>query len=274
MSSSGALPVPQEIVDATIRAADARGVPAAEVTVRDIAQEAGVSRSTLLRRLGGTRQALDEALRAAGVEPGGRKPVRERAIEATAALISEQGLGTVTFERVAAAAGCSVPSLYATFGGRDELLRAVFERHSPIVDMETVLAGRTGDLEDTVRRLYRLLADALEREPRVLPALLAEVFARPGDENVQMVFRSVTPRLLAGVGAWLAEEAAAGRIRDMPPLLLTQQMTSPIFLHFLLRPVTSRVAAADLPTADETIETFTQAFLRAVAPPPSGDGAA
>ncbi|GAA3310554.1 TetR/AcrR family transcriptional regulator [Streptomyces cinereospinus] len=263
--------VPQDIIEATLRAAEARGVSAADVTLRDIAQEAGISRSTLVRRLGGSRTVLDEALRAAGVEPGERKPVRERAIEATGTMISAQGLGAVTFERVAVAAGCSVPSLYATFGGRDELLRAVFDRYSPMVDVEAFLATSRGDLEDTVRRLTRLVVDSLEREPRVLPALLAEVFARPGDDNVLTIFRTLTPRLLAGLGAWLAGEAAAGRVRDLPPLLLTQLMTGPIFLHFLLRPVTSRVAAADLPSKEETIETFAQAFLRAVALP-SADG--
>lgn len=160
--------VPQEIVEATLRAAGARDVPPADVTLRDIAQEAGMSRSTLLRRLGGSRRSLDEALRAAGVDLGGRKPVKERAIAAAGALISEQGLGKVTFERVAAAAECSVPSLYVTFGGRDELLRAVFDRYSPIVDVEAFLAGPHGDLEATVHQLYRLLGDAMEREPRVL----------------------------------------------------------------------------------------------------------
>ncbi len=263
-------PVLQEIVEATLRAARAREVPVADVTLRDIAQEAGISRSTLLRRLGGTRQSLDEALRAAGVEPGGRAPVRERAIEATGALISGQGLGSVTFERVAALAECSVPSLYVTFGGRDELLRAVFERYSPLLDVESILAASDGDLEDTVRRLYTMLAEALDSEPRVLPALLAEVFARPADQNVQSVFQSLTPRLLSGLGHWLAVEAAQGRIRDLPPLLLTQQMVSPIFLHFLLRPVTGRVAAADLPTRDEAIETFTRNFVRAVGLPAPG----
>ncbi|MFD4902269.1 TetR/AcrR family transcriptional regulator [Streptomyces sp. NPDC058411] len=265
-------PVPQEIIEATLRAAEKLSLPVAEVTLRDVALEAGISRSTLVRRLGGTRHTLDEALRAAGIESGGRKPVRERAIEATGAQISAHGLGSVTFERVAAAAGCSVPSLYATFGGRDELLRAVFDRYTPMVDVEAFLAGPRGDLEDTVRRLHRLMIDALEREPRVLPALLAEVFARPDDANLRLAFETLTPRLLAGLGAWLAEEAAAGRVRDLPPLLLTQLMTGPIFLHFLVRPVTSHVIAESMPTREEAIETFTQAFLRAVALPPPADG--
>ncbi|MGW2282725.1 TetR family transcriptional regulator [Streptomyces sp. NPDC001770] len=265
--------VPQEIIEATLRVAESRELPPADVTLRDIAQESGISRSTLLRRLGGSRRALDEALRAAGVEPGGRKPVRERAVEAAGGLISEQGLGRVTFERVAAAAECSVPSLYATFGGRDELLRAVFDRYSPIVDVEAFLAGPHGDLEETVHQVFRMLGDALEREPRVLPALMAEVFARPGDGNVEIAFQSLTPRMLAGLGQWLASEVAAGRIRDIPLLLLTQQMVSPLLLHFLLRPVTTRVAAEYMPPRGEAVETFARAFLWAVALPPVGGAA-
>ncbi|MEU3733852.1 hypothetical protein AB0E81_31305 [Streptomyces sp. NPDC033538] len=71
--------------------------------------------------------------------------------------------------RVAAGAECSVAGLYATFGGRGEPLRAVFERYSPTVDVEQFLATAQGDLEDAMRRLTRLMVDTLEREPRVRP---------------------------------------------------------------------------------------------------------
>ncbi|MGH3853892.1 MAG: TetR family transcriptional regulator [Pseudonocardiaceae bacterium] len=101
-----------------------------------LAAAAGISRSTLLRRIGGSRRALDDAVRAAGVDPGGRQPVRKRAIEAAARIMSERGLAVATLEAVAAAAGCSVHSLYATFGGRDGLLAAIYENYSPIVDIE------------------------------------------------------------------------------------------------------------------------------------------
>ncbi|MFJ1651549.1 hypothetical protein ACIOC2_09085 [Streptomyces sp. NPDC088337] len=129
----------------------------------------------------------------------------------------------MTFERVAASAQCSVHSLHAAFGGRDELLHVVF-----ILDVEAVLAAPRKSFEDTVRRLYRLLADALESEPRVLPAMMAQALARPHDANVQAVLRYSLPRLLASIGQWLTEEIAAGRVRATPPLLLMQQMSSPI----------------------------------------------
>jgi AcrR family transcriptional regulator len=256
--------VPPEIVDAALRVAAARDVPVAEVTLREIAQEAGISRSTLMRRLGGARSALEEALRTAGVEPGTQKPVRERAIDATATLISEQGLAAVTFERVAGAASCSVHSLYAVFGGRDELLHAVFEQHSPIVDVEELLREPREDLETTVRRVYDLFVTALEREPRVLPAFFAEVFARPGDASVQAVFQRVFPRMLGAVGSWLDDEVAAGRVRDLPRILLAQQMTSPVVLHYFLRPSFALLPEVDLPSKETAIETFTETFLRAV----------
>jgi AcrR family transcriptional regulator len=90
------LPVAEDLVQAALRAAEKRGKDVADVPVLAIAREAGISRSTLLRRLSGTRAALDEAVRAAGVDPGGQVPVRARALNAAAALISECGLAATT----------------------------------------------------------------------------------------------------------------------------------------------------------------------------------
>lgn len=80
MSSAGEL---ADLVAAAVRVAEQSGKDVADVPLKAIAQAAGVSRSTLVRRLNGSRLALDEAVRAAGIDPGGR-PVRVRAIEAGA----------------------------------------------------------------------------------------------------------------------------------------------------------------------------------------------
>ncbi|GAB2800912.1 TetR/AcrR family transcriptional regulator [Streptomyces chlorus] len=255
-------------MQAALRASRDRGVPVADVPLITVAEEAGVSRSTLMRRLGGTRRTLDEAVRARGVDPGGQKPVRERAVEAAGHLISGNGLASATLERVAVAAHCSVHSLYAAFGGRDELLYAVYERYSPILDVETVLAGPRGDLPDTVRAIYRALVDALDREPRVLPAIIADALSRPEDPAVQAMYQRLLPRMLDGVGRWLTDEMAAGRIRDLPLLPLMQQMTGPVFFHFLVRPATERLYKDELPTTEETVEVFMRNFIRAVATSP------
>jgi len=257
--------VPAELVEAALRAADNLGRDVADVPLIAIAREAGMSRSTLIRRLHGSRQPLDDAVRAAGVEPGGRPPVRERAIHAAAALISDRGLATVTLEAVAAQANCSVHSLYAAFGARDELLRAVFDRYAPILDLDAAVSHPNADLAQTVHRIYRLVAEAFSREPRVAPAMLAELLARPTGVAGQALAQYTAPHMLAGVGQWLTTEIAAGRIRDLPLPLLIHQLLAPIGVHTLVRPAIRTIPEVELPELDEACTVFADAFLRAVA---------
>jgi AcrR family transcriptional regulator len=257
--------VPADVVGAALRAAESLGRDVADVPLVAIAREAGMSRSTLVRRLNGSRQLLDDAVRAAGVEPGGRPPVRERAVQSAASLISDRGLAAVTLEAVAVQADCSVHSLYAVFGGRDELMRAVFDRYSPILDLDEAISEPDAELSETVHRIYRLLAEALSREPRVAPAMLAEAMARPTGPSAQALLQYHVPRMLAGVGQWMTGEIAAGRIRDLPLPLLIQQMLAPIAVHTMIRPAADNIAEIDLPELDQACAVFADAFLRAAA---------
>jgi AcrR family transcriptional regulator len=254
-----------ELVNAALRAAEKLGKDVASIPVTVIAHEAGISRSTLLRRLGGSRASLDNAVRAAGVDPGGLPPVRVRAVDAAASLISESGLSSATLEAVAARASCSVYSLHAVFGGRDELMRAVFERHSPIRAIEEYLAGTGGDLPEMVRGFYQTVANALGREPRVAPAIFAEAFARPTSPAVQSLVAYAAPRMFGVIGHWFDAEIRAGRIRDLPLPLLAQELLGPIIFHMFLRPVAPNVPAVRMPDIDTVCEVFADAFVRAVA---------
>ncbi len=265
MTASTVSEVPAGVVEAALRAAENLGRDVADVPLIAIAREAGMSRSTLVRRLNGSRQPLDDAVRAAGVEPGGRPPVRERAIQAAAALIGDRGLAAVTLEAVAAQANCSVHSLYAVFGGRDELLRAVFDRYGPFLDLYEAISDPHADLAETVHQIYRLLAEAFSREPRVAPAMLAEALARPTGATGQALTRYSASLLLAGVGEWLTGEIAAGRIRDLPLPLLIHQMLAPIVVHTMVRPAVDNIPEIDLPDLDEACMVLADAFLRAAA---------
>jgi AcrR family transcriptional regulator len=257
--------VGDDLVGAAVRAARALGKDVADVPVIAIAREAGISRSTLIRRLGGKRAALDEAVRAAGVDPGGQAPVRTRALDAAAELLSTSGLASATLEAIAIRAQCSVHSLYAVFGGRDELLRALFERHSPLLQIEDFFDHEHTDLAATVRHLYGMITQTLNQEPRVTPALLAEALARPESPAIQNLLSHNAPRILASLGAWLSGEVAAGRIRDLPLPLLIHQLLAPIAIHMLVRPAVPQLPGLELPDIDTVCDVFTDTFVRAVA---------
>ena len=96
-------PIPRTIIDAAVASAREDRREVAAVPLDEIARRVGISRATLYRRIG-SRRALDEAVRAAGVDPGGRPEVRERAVTAAAAIVRERGFGALTLDAVAAAA--------------------------------------------------------------------------------------------------------------------------------------------------------------------------
>ncbi|HZC11333.1 MAG TPA: TetR/AcrR family transcriptional regulator [Mycobacterium sp.] len=268
IGSDDAEPVGDDLVAAALRAARELGKDVADVPVLAIARQAGISRSTLLRRLGGTRAALDAAVRAAGVDPGGQAPIRTRALDAAAELIDTRGLAATTLEAIAVQTQCSVNSLYAVFGGRDELLRALFERHSPLLQIEDFFDSHHGDLPTTVRRLYIMIAHTLDTEPRVAPALLAEALARPDSPAIRNLLSHNAPRLLASLGAWLTEQIETGQVREIPLPLLIQQLIAPLAIHMLTRPNLPQIPGIELPDLDTVCDTFTETFLRAVATRP------
>jgi AcrR family transcriptional regulator len=253
-----------DLVAAATQAAEQCGKDVADVPLTTIAQAAGVSRSTLVRRLNGSRRALDDAVRAAGVDPGGR-PVRVRAVEAGAWLISERGLATVTLEAVAEAANCSVHSLYAIFGSRDELFAAIYEQYSPVKDVLRIGDDPSASLEQTVSDFYRTTAATLTREPRVATAMLSDLLGNPRGLAAR-IFARYFPQVRAAMGNYFAAQVKAGRIRDMPVPLLMQQLAGPLLAHTLMRP-----AIAQEVDLDQACAVFTSNFLRAVGKHPYND---
>ncbi|MEV7596537.1 TetR/AcrR family transcriptional regulator [Kitasatospora sp. NPDC089797] len=260
-----------DLVTAALTAAKERGRDVADVPLTAIASAAGISRSTLLRRLGGSRAPLDEAVRRTGVDPGGRPPVRERAIEAAGRLVAERGLAGVTLDAVADRAGCSLPSLHTVFEGRDGLIAAVFLQYGPLPDLEALAADPPVGLEATVRALHRTFAAALVRDPRVVPAMFADLFGRP-DGPASRILETHLPRMLDGISRLLLPHIEAGRLRPLPLPVLTQLMFGPLINHLVLRPALEPLLGSDLPSVEETVELFADAFLRAVALPAAESG--
>src|SRR4051794_5800921 len=106
------------------------GRPLAQLTLDEIARLAGISRATLMRRIG-SRADLERQAAEAGVAVTPVASVRERAVAAAADLIEAAGLAALTLDAVAARAECSVPAVYRVFENREGLVLAVFERFTP-----------------------------------------------------------------------------------------------------------------------------------------------
>ena len=254
------------IVQAAMAEAEATGTPVAELSLDRIARRAGLSRSTVYRRVR-TRRALDEAVRAAGGDPGSRIGVRERAIAAATELIVADGVAALTVDAVTRRVGCAATSVYAAFGDREGLLAAVFDRHAPLPVVEDLLAADSrpfADFESGVCAIYTAVFDSVADDTAVLQALFAEILAKPNGIGTQFFRERILPRIASTVGAWLDEQISAGRCVNLPLELLIPLLIAPISVHLLARP---RLIAAGqaVPDRHTVIEAMTSAFCGATA---------
>jgi AcrR family transcriptional regulator len=255
------------IVQAAMAEAAATGTPVAELSLDRIARRAGLSRSTVYRRVR-SRRALDDAVREAGGDPGSRVGVRERAITAATELIVADGVAALTVEAVTRRVGCAATSVYAAFGDREGLLAAVFERHAPLPVVEDLMAAdsqRFADFESGVRTIYTAVFDTVADDTAVLQALFAEILAKPNGIGMQFFRDRILPRITSSVGTWLQGRIHAGQCADLPLSLLIPLLIAPISVHLLAR---NRLAEAGQPVPDRhtVIEAMTAAFSNAAAP--------
>jgi len=254
------------IVRAAMEEAAASGRPVAELSLDRIARRAGLSRSTVYRRVR-TRQALEDAVRESGGDPGRRPSVRDRAIAAATELIVAGGVAALTVEAVTRRVGCAATSVYAAFGDREGLLAAVFERHAPLPVVEELLVAdpeRFSDFEAGVRAIYTAVFDTVAGDTSVLQALFAEVLAKPNGIATQFFRDRILPRITSTIGSWLTTQIAAGHCADLPLSLLIPQLIAPMSVHLLARP--RLIAAGEpVPDRDTVVEVMTAAFCHAVA---------
>ncbi|WP_182452785.1 hypothetical protein [Streptacidiphilus sp. P02-A3a] len=118
------------------------------------------------------------------------------------------------------------------------------------------------------------MTTALDREPRVLPAIFADLFSRP-DGPAAHTMRAYLPRLTDSLAHVLQPHVRAGRIRPLPLPVLFQLLAGPMVTHILTRPVLEPVLGAAPPSPAEVSELFAEAYLRAVTLPehPAADPA-
>ena len=249
-----------EIAERTLDATGGSGRAPADLSLDEIAALVGVSRSTLIRRIG-SRAALDAALRERGAAAD-RSTAADRAVHAAARLYAERGVGNVSLDDIAAAAACTAQAIYGQIGGRDALLLAVAERYSPMPAIASALAEPPADLAATVRLLYQRIMESVFGEPPVVLALIAEMLSRPRGALADYVMSSYVPRAARLLRGWLRPYTESGQIRALPQATLASLFVGPMVMVNLTRIVGNTPLTG--PERDAVVTDLADAFVRAV----------
>ena len=142
---------------------------------------------------------------------------RERLLKAAEAIARDEGLGRITLEGVASAAGLTKGAIYSNFGSKEDLLLEVLERLTPGLnltsevedapDLPSLLARMGAVLGGAARTRAKQVALAVEfdalaiRDPalrRALKAVRAKARAElPEDDKTWLRDRGIEPPIPA-----------------------------------------------------------------------------
>jgi AcrR family transcriptional regulator len=244
---------------------DAGGL--AQLSMDELAAEAGVSRATLYRLFGSQQHLLQEL----GLEPPPK--VRGRVLDTALELVGRHGLAELSMDELAATAGVSRATLYRLFPGKVALFVELVRRFSPFEPIAAVLETM-GDRPpaEVIPAIAQATAAAMDGHIGLLLQLLFEVSRSDpdhhggADANQDAAQAMRTLPLVAG---YLNQQMAAGRLRRMDPDLAMQALIGPIVMHLLVRsqaesrPGASRAAP---PPLEHVVDELANLWLRAMTP--------
>jgi AcrR family transcriptional regulator len=239
-----------------------------ELSMDELAAQAGVSRATLYRLFGSQQHLLQEL----GLEPPPK--LRGRILDTALDLVGRHGLAELSMDELAAQAGVSRATLYRLFPGKMALFAELVRRFSPFEPIAAVLQtmGNRPPAE-VIPAVAHAMAAAMAGRIGLLLQLLLEFTRgspdRPdGDPGTsQDVVQGM--RTLPLIAHYLAEQMAAGRLRPMDPALAVQALTGPIVMHLLSRPPSESRRGADRavpPQLEEVVDELADLWLRAMIP--------
>lgn len=226
-------------VDPTIRRqvmSAAREVLAGDASapVAVIAERAGVSRATFYRHF----RSRESLLRSVALEP---QPAAEARILAAAKdMLVRESLDRLSMEALAAAAGVSRGTLYRIVPGKAALLERLIQVYSPFEAVGSIVREHREDPPEVVFPLIgRAVVGVAGERLGLMRAIFHEVTAGSGPalEGMRPLFEAT----LGALAEYIGRQMAAGRIRQMHPILALQALVGPIFFHLMTRPTIERI---------------------------------
>jgi len=238
-----------------VRPAFAQG---ARPSVQEVARAAGVSRATFYRHF----RSRDELIHELAVDPD--PATRDRVLQTALDLVGRHGLAGLSMDGLAASAGVSRATVYRLFPGKPALFREVVRASSPLEPVVETLSRLQDRPPDEVMPAIALAAArSLHGRMGVVRAIFMEVSAHGPDtaEAVEYVFT----RGLTAVLGYVMAQMAAGRLRQMHPLLAIQSFIGPVLFHLMTRELVEERLGLDV-TLEDAVSQLATSWVRGMRP--------
>jgi AcrR family transcriptional regulator len=251
--------MPQRVLDAAARIVADEGPEG--LTMEGVARSLGLSRATLYRQSGG-RDALLDALAAAGADVGDRTAARTRILRGAREVFARVGFDAASLEEIARVANVGVATIFRHFGDKDGLVGAFLDALPARRAASEARATASKDVRRDLERLAERLLAGMRDDEAVVRLLILETLR--GSPLLGRVRAKSPTRMIAVLTTFLRGHVEAGRLRDIDPRLLAQAFAGMVLAFGVVAPILRGEPATD-PTA--TARAITDLFLAGALPP-------
>jgi AcrR family transcriptional regulator len=153
---------------------------------------------------------------------------RNQLVDVALELFAERGIEAVRISDIAEKAGVAQGLLYHYFSGKDALLGAIAERHSPLPIIRELLT----DLPDrpareTLTSLAERIYTTLQERRQIVQLVVRDVLWRPDSLAIALWVRETA---LGYMVRYLDSRVAAGELRPHDGMVVAQTLASAVFL--------------------------------------------
>jgi AcrR family transcriptional regulator len=231
-------------------------------TVGQIAEAAGVSRTTFYRAFPSRRALLD----ALEVQP--EPETREKVLEAALVMVGANGLAALSMDDLAEHAGVSRATLYRLFPGKPAVLAGLLRAYSPLEPVSRLATAMQDQPPEVVmpeiaRIVYRTIHGPGAPRLGLLRSIFFEVTSMTPD--AEDAAKELVTTVLGSVGGYVISQMQDGRLRRMHPLLALQSFVGPIFFHLLTRPLAERMLGMTI-DGEAAVTVLADNWLRSMQP--------
>jgi len=225
-------------------------------SLAEVAQVAGVSRTTLYRAFA----SREELLQALAFEP--EVESRERLLAQAIEMIGQHGLAALSMDALADAAGVSRATVYRLFPGKAALFREVVKTYAPFERLALLveqLADRSP--EEVMPKVAQVLVELFRTRAGLYRTLMLEISGQREDTEDAAMF--ILARGIGPLLGYLQHQMQAGCLRQIAPFIALQAFVGPLVFHLMTRPVTEGVLGLTI-SMDEVVAQFVAFWLRAM----------
>ncbi len=190
-----------------------------------------------------------------------KERTRQTILDATYALIIEQGYAATSMRQIAERAGLALGSIYNHFPSKDDVFSTIILERHPFFQIFPLLNSvEAGSIEEFVRKAARLLIDELGHHPDFLNLMLTEIVEFKG-QHVPLVFAKIFPMMMP-LGQRIA--GLPGAIRPMPGPVLVRAFLGMFFSYY----ITGVLLGPTMPKEmqDDALNHFVEIFLHGILP--------